>query len=87
MNKKEFVESIRAKLNELGVREGGCYNLNLELIKGKRLSWVSHKQVMISVQIMGSLWKNRRYPIYSKEINYALLSIINKELEDVLNKC
>ena len=87
MNKKEFVESIRAKLNELGVAENGCYNLNLELIKGKRLSWVSHKQVMISVQIMGSLWKNRRYPIYSKEINYALLSIINKELEDVLNKC
>ena len=87
MNKKEFVESIRAKLNELGVAENGCYNLNLELIKGKRLSWVSHKQVMISVQIMGSLWKNRRYPIYSKEINYALLSIINRELEDVLNKC
>ena len=87
MNKKEFVKSIRAKLDKLGVVENGCYNLNLELIKGKRLSWVSHKQVMISVQIMGSLWKNRRYPIYSKEINYALLSIINKELEDVLNKC
>ena len=87
MNKKEFVESIRAKLDKLGVVENGCYNLNLELIKGKRLSWVSHKQVMISVQIMGSLWKNRRYPIYSKEINYALLSIINRELEDVLNKC
>ena len=87
MNKKEFVESIRAKLDKLGVKKDGCYNLNLELIKGKRLSWVSHKQVMISVQIMGSLWKNRRYPIYSKEINYALLSIINRELEDVLNKC
>ena len=87
MNKKEFVESIRAKLDKLGVVENGCHNLNLELVKGKKLSWVSRTQVMISVQIMGSLWKNRRYPIYSKEINYAVLSIINRELEDVLNKC
>ncbi len=80
MNKKEFVEAIRAKLNELGVAENGCHNLNLELIKGKKLSWVSRTQVMISVQIMGSLWKNRRYPIYSKEINHTLLSIIYNEL-------
>ena len=80
MSKKEFVESIRTKLNELGVSESGCYNLNLELSKGKRISWVSRNQVMISTQIMGSLWKNVRYPIYSKTINYALLSIINYEL-------
>ena len=80
MSKKEFVESIRTKLNELGVSESGCYNLNLELSKGKRISWVSRNQVMISTQIMGSLLKNVRYPIYSKTINYALLSIINYEL-------
>lgn len=83
MSKKEFVESIRTKLNELGVREGGCYNLNHEFSKGMRISWVSHKQVMISKQIMGSLWKNVRYPIYSKTISIALLSIINYELENI----
>ena len=82
MNKKELVESIRTKLNELGVSKDGCYNLNLELSKGKRISWVSRSQVMISTQIMGSVWKNKRYPIYSKTITYLLLAIINKELNN-----
>lgn len=80
MSKKSIVNEIIAKLKNLGVTKSGCHNLNIELPNGDKLSWVSYTQVMISVKIKSSLFRNKRYPLYSKQIDGDMLNLISSRL-------
>ena len=73
MSKKAIVNEIKSKI-------GNHRNLNIELPNGDKLSWVSSTQVMISVKIDGSLFRNKRYPLYSKEVDINMLNLINSNL-------
>ena len=80
MSKKAVIEEIRKKLTKLGISRGMCRSIDTELPNGNKLNWVSQTQVMISVKIKGSLFRNKRYPIYSKEIDADMLNLINSRL-------
>ena len=73
MNKKAIVNEIKSKI-------GNHHNLNIELPNGNKLNWVSPTQIMISVKIDGSLFRNKRYPLYSKEVDINMLNLINSNL-------
>lgn len=80
MSKKSIVNEIIAKLKKLGVIKGGCHNLDIELPNGNKLSWVGYTQVMISVKIKSNLFRNKRYPLYSKNVDADMLNLINSKL-------
>lgn len=80
MSKKTIVNEIIAKLKKLGVTKSGCHNLDIELPNGNKLNWVGYTQVMISVKIEGALLRNKRYPLYSKDIDINMLNLINERL-------
>ena len=73
MGKKTIVNEIKSKI-------GNHRNLNIELPNGDKLSWVSPTQVMISVKIDDALFRNKRYPLYSKEVDANMLSLINESI-------
>ena len=80
MSKKAVVEEIRKKLTKLGISRDMCRNIETELPNGNKLNWVSQTQVMISVKIEGALFRNKRYPLYSKDIDINMLNLINERL-------
>ena len=80
MSKKSIVNEIIAKLKKLGVTKSGCHNLDIELSNGDKLSWVGYTQVMISIKINDGLFRNKRYPLYSKDIDINMLNLINERL-------
>ena len=80
MSKKSIVNEIIAKLKKLGVTKGGCHSLDIELPNGDKLSWVGYTQVMISVKIKSNLFRNKRYPLYSKNVDADMLNLINSKL-------
>lgn len=80
MNKKSIVNEIVAKLTKLGISKDGCHNLDIELPNGNRLNWVGYRQIMISVKIKSSLFRNKRYPLYSKNVDADMLNLINSKL-------
>ena len=80
MNKKTIVNEITAKLTKLGISKDGCHNLDIELPNGNKLSWVGYRQIMISVKIKSSLFRNKRYPLYSKNVDADMLNLINSKL-------
>jgi hypothetical protein len=81
MSKKEIVNEIIAKLKSLGVDKDGCQMLNIELPSGNKLSWVGYNQIMISVRLGGALFRNKRYRLYSKDVDENMLNLINKNLK------
>lgn len=80
MSKKSVVEEIRKKLTKLGISRNMCRNIDTELPNGNKLSWVSQTQVMISVKIKDNLFRNKRYPLYSKNVDADMLNLINSKL-------
>ena len=80
MNKKSIVNEIIVKLTKLGISKDGCHNLDIELPNGNRLNWVGYRQIMISVKIKSSLFRNKRYPLYSKNVDADMLNLINSKL-------
>ena len=80
MSKKSIVNEIIAKLTKLGIPKDGSHNLGIELPNGNKLSWVGYTQVMISVKIKSSLFRNKRYPLYSKNVDADMLNLINSKL-------
>ena len=80
MSKKTIVNEIIAKLKKLGVTKSGCHNLDIELPNGDKLSWVGYTQVMVSVKIKDSLFRNKRYPLYSKNVDADMLNLISSKL-------
>lgn len=80
MSKKSIVNEITTKLTKLGIPKGGCHNLDIELPNGNRLSWVGYRQIMISVKILSNLFRNKRYPLYSKNVDVNMLNLINSAL-------
>lgn len=80
MSKKSIVEEIRKKLTKLGISRNMCRNIDTELPNGNKLSWVSQTQVMISVKIKSSLFRNKRYPLYSKDVDADMLNLISSKL-------
>ena len=80
MTKKAIVNEIIAKLKKLGVTKTGCHSLDIELPNGNKLNWVGYTQVMISVKIKSALYRNKRYPLYSKNVNADMLNLINSKL-------
>lgn len=79
-SKKSMVCAIRTKLNKLGVAKDGCFNLNIKLPNGDKLNWVGYNQVMISVNKGGSLFRNKRYQLYSKEVSNDMLELIDNNI-------
>ena len=77
MSKKAVIEEIRKKLTKLGISRDMCRNIDMWLPNGNKLNWVSQTQVMISVKIEGALFRNKRYPLYSKDIDINMLNLIN----------
>jgi hypothetical protein len=57
-----------------------CRNIDTNLPNGNKLSWVSQTQVMISVKIKDSLFRNKRYPLYSKNVDADMLNLISSKL-------
>jgi hypothetical protein len=80
MSKKAVIEEIRKKLTKLGISRDMCRNIDTELPNGNKLNWVSQTQVMISVKIKSNLFRNKRYPIYSKNVDADMLNLINSKL-------
>ena len=80
MSKKSVVNEIRKKLTDLGVGKDMCHNIDTNLPNGNKLSWVSQTQVMISIKIHEGLFRNKRYPLYSKDIDINMLNLINERL-------
>jgi hypothetical protein len=80
MSKKTIVNEIIAKLKKLGVTKSGCHSLDIELPNGNKLNWVGYTQVMISVKVKDSLFRNKRYPLYSKNVDADMLNLINSKL-------
>ena len=80
MSKKSIVNEIIEKLKSRNVPKDGCANLNIELSNGNKLSWVGYRQVMVSIHINGAVFKNKRYPLYSKSIDERMLKMINSKL-------
>lgn len=80
MSKKAVVEEIRKKLTKLGISRDMCRNIDTELPNGNKLNWVSQTQVKISVKIDGALFRGKRYPLYSKDVDINLLNLINERL-------
>jgi hypothetical protein len=80
MSKKAVIEEIRKKLTKLGISRGMCRNIDTKLPNGNNLNWVSQTQVMISVKIKGVLFRGKRYPLYSKDVDINMLNLINERL-------
>ena len=80
MSTKAVIEEIRKNLTKLGISRNMCRNINTNLPNGNKLNWVSQTQVMISIQINESLFRNKRYPLYSKDIDINMLNLINERL-------
>jgi hypothetical protein len=80
MSKKTIVNEIIGKLKKLGVAKYGCHNLDIELPNGDKLGWLGYTQVMVSAKINGSLFRNKRFPLYSKEIDADMLNLISSRL-------
>lgn len=80
MSKIAVIREIRTKLQNLGTDKNGCQNLNIELPNGNKLSWVGFNQLMVSVRLGGTLYRNKRYPLYSKHIDVDMLNLINSRL-------
>jgi hypothetical protein len=82
MSKKAVIEEIHKKLTKLGISRDMCRNIDTELPNGNNLNWVSHTQVMISVKIksLSSTFRNKRYPLYSKDVSINMLNLINERL-------
>lgn len=87
MSKKEIVNQIKKRLTELGVTQNGCQNLNI-LIRGSKdlVAWVGYTQIMVSKQIKPHLYRNKRYALYSKDVDIDLLTKINKKLSKKITK-
>ena len=83
MSKKAIVNEITAKLKDLGTDKDGCQELNIELPNGNKLSWVGYTQVMIGIRLGGSLFRNKRYRLYSKDIDENMLNLINEKLKKI----
>ena len=81
MSKKAIVNEIIAKLKSLGTDKDGCQMLDIELPSGNKLSWVGYNQVMISVRLEDALFRNKRYRLYSKDVDENMLNLINKNLK------
>ena len=81
MSKKSITNEIKTKLAKLGVGNDGCHNLDIALSNGDRISWVGYNQVMISHKVRSATYRNKRYPLYSKEITLDLLNAINSRLD------
>lgn len=80
MNKKTIVNEITAKLTKLGVSKDGCHNLDIELPNGNKLNWVGYRQIMISEKIDSALYRNKKFPLYSKNVDADMLNLINSKL-------
>lgn len=80
MAKIEIVKEIKRKLKDLGVSEGGCYNLNIILPNGDKINWVGYNQVMVGHKIATAAYRNKRYPLYSKQMTSELLTLIEEKL-------
>ena len=80
MSKKSIVNEITTKLTKLGISKDGCHNLDIEFPNGNRLNWVGYRQIMISVKIDGALYRNKRFPLYSKGVDANMLNLINSAL-------
>ena len=80
MSKIAVIREIALKLHDLGVASEGCETLDIKLPNGNNLAWVSESEVMISVKIGSNLYRNKRYPIYSKYVDIDLLNLINNSL-------
>lgn len=80
MAKIDIVKEIKRKLSGLGVSEGGCYNLNINLPNGDRINWVGYNQVMVGHKIDTATYRNKRYPLYSKQMTSELLTLIEKKM-------
>ena len=65
MSKKSVVEEIKNRLAKISISKDGCYILNITLPNGNKLAWVGYTQIMISVKIQNSLYRNKRFPLYS----------------------
>ena len=81
MSKKSIVNQIRAKLTYMGVSKDGCKELNIQLPNGNKIEWVGYNQVQIGVKIASATFRNKRYPIYSKEMTEDMLNTINNRLD------
>ena len=82
MSKKEIVNQIKKRLTELGVTKGGCQNLNITLPSNNKLAWVSYTQIQISVKVKEPLYRNKRYGLYSKDVDLTLLELILNNLKE-----
>ena len=81
MTKKSIVNEIIEKLKSRDITKDGCAGLEIPLVNGDRIGWVGYNQVMISHKIGRATYRNKRYPLYSKEITLDLLKAINSRLE------
>ena len=80
MSKKSIVNEITTKLTKLGISKDGCHNLDIELPNGNRLHWVGYRQMMVNIKIGDALYRNKRFPLYSKGIDTNMLNLINSAL-------
>jgi len=80
MSKKSIVNEITAKLAKLGVPKDGCHNLDIELSNGDKLAWVGYRQMMVNIKIGNALYRNKRFPLYSKGVDVNMLNLINSKL-------
>ena len=80
MSKKSIVNEITTKLTKLGISKDGCYNLDIELSNGDKLAWVGYYQIMVNTKIDGALYRNKRFPLYSKGVDVNMLNLINSKL-------
>ena len=80
MTKKSIVNEIIEKLKSRNITKDGCANLEIPLVNGDRIAWASYTQVMINHKIATATYRNKRYPLYSKQMTIDLLEAINSRL-------
>ena len=80
MSKKSIVNEIIEKLKSRNITKDGCAPLEIPLLNGDRIAWVGYRQVMISHKTNGALRRNKRYPLYSKNVDADMLNLINSKL-------
>ena len=81
MTKKSIVNEIIEKLKSRNITKSGCVLLEIPLVNGDRIAWVGYRQVMINHKIGIAIYRNKRYPLYSKTMTMDLLETINSRLE------
>ena len=74
--KKQLVEKIKALLDRLNIIKDGCANINQ-----CDIMWVSRTQVLKRKCLSGNLFRNKRYPLYSKQVTKDELELILSNLE------